>query len=311
MQGNKVMGLVLSLVLGLGAGVAAAQDVVLRVGDQKGNARSVMEAAGVLNDLPYKVEWNEFPNAAPLLEAMKAGALDAGSVGDAPLTFAAANGLQAKAITATVYEGNGIIVRDGDAIHETKDLAGKKVALVRGSAGHSLLLNALRDAGLSEDAVELVFLPPAEATLALTSGSVDAVSTWEPFVSFAVLQSGARLLVDGKNYPILSYLIASNDAIATKPEALRDFVSRLVVARQWGVENTDSYAKVIAQLVGLPDEVALGKQRREGHRPHNIDAEVIKIQQATINFYLDAGLITTPLKATDLLDDSFNPKGGQ
>lgn len=46
--------------------VAAAQ-TILRVGDQKGNSQAVMEAAGVLKDVPYKIEWKEFAAAAPLL----------------------------------------------------------------------------------------------------------------------------------------------------------------------------------------------------------------------------------------------------
>jgi sulfonate transport system substrate-binding protein len=53
----------------------------LRVGDQKSNSQAVMEAAGVLKDLPYKIEWKEFPAAAPLLEALSAGAIETGLVG--------------------------------------------------------------------------------------------------------------------------------------------------------------------------------------------------------------------------------------
>src|SRR5207253_6168811 len=59
------------------AGPAFAQST-LRVGDQKGNAQAVMEAAGVLRDVPYKIEWKEFPAAAPLLEALSAGAIETG-----------------------------------------------------------------------------------------------------------------------------------------------------------------------------------------------------------------------------------------
>jgi sulfonate transport system substrate-binding protein len=48
--------LVLAAALALGGiGFASAQ-TVLRVGDQKGNAQAVMEAAGVLKDVPYKIE---------------------------------------------------------------------------------------------------------------------------------------------------------------------------------------------------------------------------------------------------------------
>ena len=74
----------------LGAMASATAQTTLRVGDQKGNAQAVMEAAGVLKDVPYKIEWKEFPAAAPLLEALGAGAIETGLVGDAPFTFAAA-----------------------------------------------------------------------------------------------------------------------------------------------------------------------------------------------------------------------------
>src|ERR671916_1429475 len=76
-------------------------ETVLKVGDQRGGSRALMEAAGVLKDLPYKVEWSEFPAAAPLLEALNAGAIDTGIVGDAPFTFAAAAGVPVKAVLTT------------------------------------------------------------------------------------------------------------------------------------------------------------------------------------------------------------------
>src|SRR3977135_970796 len=82
----------------LGAIVSAGAQTTLRVGDQKGNSQAVMEAAGVLKDVPYRIEWKEFPAAAPLLEAL--GAIETGLVGDAPFTFAAAANVPVKAIAA-------------------------------------------------------------------------------------------------------------------------------------------------------------------------------------------------------------------
>jgi sulfonate transport system substrate-binding protein len=289
------------------AGASIAQTVTLRVGDQRGNARAVMEAAGVLQNTPYKVEWSEFPNAAPLLEALRADAVDAGSVGDAPLTFAAAAGLQAKAIFATAYEGNAILVTNASPYKGIADLKGKRIAVVKGSSGHNLLLQVLAKASLPPDAVTLAFLAPSEATLALTQGSVDAVVTWEPYVSFATQKSGARILVDGKAYPAVSYFVASDKAIKDKREALKDFVARNAQARTWGQTHVEPYSKQIAKLVGIPEDVALVKQRREGHAPLNIDDSILRLQQATVDLYVASGLIPKRLDAQQLLDTSFNP----
>lgn len=65
------------LFLGIEAGQAQA---ILRVGDQKGNAQAVMEAAGVLKDVPYRIAWKEFVAAAPLLEALCADAIETGGL---------------------------------------------------------------------------------------------------------------------------------------------------------------------------------------------------------------------------------------
>src|ERR1700709_2868039 len=94
----KRFGLIAGILLGAIATNGA--QTILRVGDQKGNSQAVMEAAGVLKDLPYKIEGKEFVAAAPLLEALNANAIDTGLVGDGPFTFAAAANVPVKAIAA-------------------------------------------------------------------------------------------------------------------------------------------------------------------------------------------------------------------
>src|SRR5271163_4473907 len=57
------------------ANVACAADLpVLKVGDQSLQTRGILEASGQLKDLPYRIEWFNFPAAQPLGEALNAGA---------------------------------------------------------------------------------------------------------------------------------------------------------------------------------------------------------------------------------------------
>jgi hypothetical protein len=86
------------------ASALAADAVTLRVGDQKGGNRSLLEIAGLAKDLPYKIEWSEFPAAAPILEALNAGALDVGYTGDLAFLTVYAAGAQIKAIGGTRAE---------------------------------------------------------------------------------------------------------------------------------------------------------------------------------------------------------------
>lgn len=313
MKSKIILGVVLSL------GLVSAVRADLTIGDQRGNARAVMEAAGVLEGTPYKIDWREFPNAAPVLEALNSNHLDAGLLGDAPLTFAAAAGVKAKAIFASRYLGNALIVGKASDIAAAKDLKGKKIGTVKGSSGHALALSALQQAGLKETDVTFVFTTPAEATLALSSGAVDAVASWEPYISFAVEQSQARIIADGKDYPSLNYLAASDQAIQAKRSELQDFTQRLAKARQWGVEHPQPYALVISKLLRIPEPVALSKVQREANGPVADLLSIRAQQQATIDLYVQSGLIKKGFAAGDLLDASFaspavnvaNKAGGQ
>jgi sulfonate transport system substrate-binding protein len=90
-----------AVTLSTAAASFAADTIVLRVGDQKGGNRSLLEISGYAKDLPYRIEWSEFPAAAPILEALNAGALDVGYTGDLSFLSVYAAGAPIKAIGGT------------------------------------------------------------------------------------------------------------------------------------------------------------------------------------------------------------------
>ncbi|WP_052364929.1 ABC transporter substrate-binding protein [Halotalea alkalilenta] len=278
------------------AALPAQAATTLEIGDQKGNAQAILEASGALQGADYQVEWHEFASAAPLLEALRVGSLDAGSVGDAPLTFAIAAGLEAKALSAYHSDGLSIIVPGDADIHSVGDLAGKRIGVARGSVGHLIVLDQLGKAGLSADDVSLVYLTPAEASLALSRGDVDAVGTWEPYVSFSAKQQGTRELATLRSR---TYLVASDTALAGKRAALDDFAERLARAREWGREHRQAYAEAFAKVTGLPLDVAAATIECNDNTPEPISAEVVARQQNVIDLYQRAGLIPTHLDAHD------------
>jgi sulfonate transport system substrate-binding protein len=308
MRGWLVAGVLLSAI------ASANAQTVLRVGDQKGNSQAVMEAAGVLKDVPYKIEWKEFPAAAPLLEALGAGAIDTGLVGDAPFTFAAAASVPVKAI-GTIRQSNeglAILVPRDSRIHSFEDLRGKKIATGRGSIGHQLILAALEAKGWSVSDVQIVFLAPSDAKVAYTQGSVDAWSTWEPYVSQEeVLFQSQRLITAEGLTPGLGFQVASPDAIRDKRPQLEDFLRRLTAARAWSLTNVGTYAATWGRLMGIPPAVPLNWLSRARIRVAPIDDGVVTDEQKTIDLYFRAGLIKQKLDAADIVDGSFSSAIGK
>jgi sulfonate transport system substrate-binding protein len=290
-----------------GVDVAAAQ-TTLRVGDQKGNSQAVMEAAGVLKDVPYKIEWKEFAAAAPLLEALGAGAIDTGLVGDAPFTFAAAANVPVKAIAAVRQSRDGlaIVVPEKSLIKSFDDLRGKKIATGRGSIGHQLILAALESRGWQASDVQIVFLAPSDAKVAYTQGSVDAWSSWEPYVSQEeVLFKSRRVITAEGITPGLGFQVATSNAIRDKRAELEDFVRRLTVARAWSQNNVESYAATWGKLMNIPSAVSLNWLARAKIRITPIDDSVVADEQKTIDLYDRWGLIRQKVSAADIVDRSF------
>jgi sulfonate transport system substrate-binding protein len=299
--------LVAGVLLG-GAIVSATAQTTLRVGDQKGNSQAVMAAAGVLKDVPYRIEWKEFPAAAPLLEALGAGAIDTGVVGDAPFTFAAAANVAVKAIGAIRQsrEGLAILVPRESKIQGFEDLRGKKIATGRGSIGHQLILAAMESKGWSAGDVQIVFLAPSDAKIAYTQGSVDAWSTWEPYVSQEeVLFQSRRVITAEGLTPGIAFQVASPDAIRDKRPELEDFLRRLAAARTWSLTNVDGYAETWGRLMNIPPAVARNWLSRSKIRLAPVDDGVVADEQKTIDLYFRSGLIKKRLDAAEIVDRSF------
>ena len=252
-----------ALALLAGALIAApsawAQTDVLRIGDSKGVFKALLTAAGELDHVPYKVEWAEFPVTSPALEALAAGAIDMRGSAAAPLIFALAADAPIKAIAAFRLDGPresvAILVTPGSPIHRVADLIGKKIGTNKGSVGHHLVLAALQREHIPFDRVTIQFLLPAEARAALQGGSVDAWSTWDPYVSIGEVQDGLRSVVDGTGLTITDgVLVTSVASIASKRVWLADFVGRHARAQVWAHQHEDAYAKVYSAQTGLHSE---------------------------------------------------------
>ena len=289
---------------------AWADPVTLRTGDQKGGTQSVMKAAGVLDGLPYRLEWSQFAAAAPLLEALNADAVDLAFAGDAPTTFALAAGLRAHIVSPirTSGAGTAVLVGRDSPVRSASDLKGRTVAVNRGSIGHALVLAVAEAQGWAFTDIKIANLLPGEAKTALSTGAVDAWCSWGVYIAQARLVDQMRVVVDGGGGLLtgLSYLVASDDAIARRRDALLDFSRRLAVARRWAQSHPDDYARVLAGEIGVTQPVARLVFDTEVPVPIPIDQRVIADEQKTADRYLAAGIIHARLDATRVFDASFN-----
>ena len=286
-----------------------AAPVVLHIGDQRGSIHSLLKAAGELDHVPYAIEWDTFPVGAPLVEAIKDGAVDFGYVGASTVTFGLASGAPLKVVNVWRFHGpgSGLLVAGGGPIHSLADLRGKTIAVVRGSPGHLLVIEALQSAGVPLDAVKIVNLSPGDAKAALSSGAVDAWAIWDPYLAIGETQDHDRVLITSDKLAAeVECGVASEKATQTKRAELTDFLARVRRAWLWGEQHPDAVARAYAADTGVPLDLArLVRGRMKVEVLPQVTDEAIAVHQHDADLYAAIGLIPRRIDVAQTYDRSF------
>ncbi|MFG2594392.1 ABC transporter substrate-binding protein [Streptomyces sp. NPDC048462] len=287
--------------------------VTLNIGDQKGGYEAILRASGELDDLDFRIKWSTFTSGPPLLEAVNAGAVDIGGVGNTPPVFAAGAGSKVVVVGATHGSpaGEAIVVPKDSQLRSPAQLKGRSIAVAQGSSAHFQLVSSLKKAGLGISDVKLKYLQPADALAAFTRGKVDAWAVWDPYTSQVLRGGRARVLTTGEGVVNgLGFQVASPAALKEpgKSRAIGDLLVRLNRAQNWVFKHPDAWAKVWAKETGLPYEVALDAVKlTAGTRvPVAVDPTAIASEQEIADTFADLKLIPHRFTFKDFVDTRFN-----
>ena len=285
----------------------------LRVGYQKWGTCSILKASGrldsVLKSSGQSVEWIEFPSGPPLLEALNAGSIDVGHTGDSPPLFAQAAGIPFVYIAASSPspQSSALVVRENDNLQSVSDLKGKRIGLTKGSSAHTLVIRLLEQHDLTLSDVELVYLTPADARVALTAGSIDAWSIWDPYLSSVEHSQNARQIADGRGTVSgREFYVASRSAVEKHPQLIHTFLRELAGAKEWAKSHPDKMTQLLSDQTGLPiAAVKLAESRRNRFDTSPITEELIAEQQSLADRYYALGLLPHTICVKDIADRSF------
>ncbi|GHE85281.1 ABC transporter substrate-binding protein [Amycolatopsis deserti] len=284
--------------------------VTLKVGDQKGGSQALLKAAGLLNDLPYKIEWSTFTSGPPLLEAASAGAIDIGGVGNTPPIFAAA--AKAKISIVSSAQGNvasdALLVPADSPLGSVADLKGKTIGVAKGSSAHGQILLTLAKNGLSTKDVKLSFLQPADAYGAFTQHQIDAWAVWDPYTSQARLEANARVLADGTGTANgYTFQVAGHDALADagKNAAIRDYVVRIAKAQKWADTHREQWAQAWSAETGLKPEITLASVQNGPDLPVPLDDKVIASEQQLADAFTADKVLPGKIDFAEFTDTRF------
>jgi aliphatic sulfonates family ABC transporter substrate-binding protein len=278
---------------------------VVRFGYQPFGLLKLLRAHGSiesqLKDLGYQVEWKHYPSGIRLVDAFKNGHLSIGVVGEGPPIFAQASAVPIVYIAAEAPapEGEAIVVHHDSPIRSVAGLRGKKVALLRGSNAHYLLIRALEEAGLSYGDVQAKFVFSEAARARFQHREVDAWVIGDPILAEIQHRLPVRVLRDGRGLTTNpAYYVANAEFATEHPEVLSLFKRELTSVQRWALEHVEEAAGSLAQQVGIGREaIGLALKRSLGEslrRP-----EIIASQQRIADAFFRLKLIPRAVSVAD------------
>lgn len=280
---------------------------VFRIGYQKWSPLNVLRLRGDLDRQlaaqGVRVEWLDFPAGPQLLEALAAGSIDLGHTGDAPVAFALAAGHPIVYVANApagddTGESRALLVPQNSPIRSVADLKGKRIAVQKGSATHSFLVQALAAAHLDYKEVQIAYLAPPDARPAFDSGSVDGWAIWDPYLAITQHTTGARTLVNGKNIVTAgAFYVSSREAVRRHPEWIQAALQGADDTGRWMTQHVQESAKLLAAPlhVDVPtmEEAVRRSQPHDGSyiglRP--VDERVLQQQQTVAETFSRIGLL--------------------
>jgi len=297
-----------AVAFGAGLGRGAAETAKsLRVGVQKGAALVVAAKQNrtletLLKPLGVDVQWFEFAFGPPLLEAMRVGSVDIGSVGDTPPIFAQAARANLLYVAAAPSGESAILVPSGSTVQTLHDLKGRKIAFARGSSAHNLTVAALEKAGLGYDAIEPLYLAPADAAAAFERGSVDAWTIWDPYYALYETRPGVRVLARSTEITTQnSYFMANGAYTEANPRIIASVVAEFARIGEWAASHRDDVAKLVAAETGVPLAATLRALERNPLRVLPMSEAFARVQQEEADRFRGLGLIPRPIKVREII----------
>lgn len=305
---NILVGALVLASFALPAAQAQDKPTEIRIGTQKGGffpaVRQRHSVEDAFKPLGIEIKWVDFQFGPPLLEAINAGSVDFGYVGDAPPIFAQAGGAGIRYVAAVKSDGNtqAIIVPQGSPIKTLADLKGKRIAFGKGSSAHNLLVAALEKAGLTWNDITPAPLAPADATAAFVKGSVDAWSIWDPYLALAELKENARVIAFDKDvHKPNAFYIARADFVEKYPALVAQLNAVFAAEGRWADSHHEEVARAQAEATGVDIEAIKRFVDRSNYRVVPIDDDVIRSQQAVADRFARLGLIPKPVNVADIV----------
>lgn len=216
-------------------------------------------AIQILRDLNIDVEQVEFVRYADARTALASGSIDVGTLGPGDIAVSLTQGVtNIVGLAGLGSSHRWVVVKTGTEIKNWQDLRGRRIGLPTGADTWVRFAAKLLDEGVPYNSLTVTNIQGSQqnSLQALRRGEVDAIVTWEPAESQAVLEK-VGYWAKGLDF---------SDAIATGPEIGMIAGSRSALNSKQEVMRRFAWAYLTAQNELAGDRILLAKAMEEHAR---------------------------------------------
>lgn len=256
------------------------------------------------------IEWVQSHGSNKALEFLNAGSIDFGSTAGAAALLGKINGIPVKSIY--VYsrpEWTALVTRPDTGIQKVEDLAGRTVAVTRGTDPYIFLLRSLAAVGFSEKDINVVLLQHPDGKNALVNGDVDAWAGLDPYMAQAELENGAVLFERDPGRNTWGFLNVRDAFAAENPELVERVLTVYEQARRWALENPDELRAILVKAAKLDDRVAAKQLGERTDLTHSVIGQAQRDSILAAGQTLQqAGIIASDVNVTATVDALIDPQ---
>jgi aliphatic sulfonates family ABC transporter substrate-binding protein len=287
--------------------MARAEAKTVRIGFQKGEpvlmaAKANKELETLLAPKGVSVEWIEFQFGPPMLEAMRAGGVDIGAVGDTPPIFAQAAHADLLYVASNRGAPQSMLLPPASRIQTLTDLKGKRIAFGRGSSAHNFTLLVLEKAGIRYEDIQPVHLGPADAGAAFSQGAIDAWSIWEPYTSLFNIRPGIRTLTTNTEVgEQFSFIMANGAFVRANPDLAGAVVGGFATTAEKARGKHGEVAALLASATGIARDVWFRALANDPFEVTRMNEDLTRSQQRIADRFRALGVIPVDIKVSDIV----------
>ena len=250
------------------------------------------------------------------LNDFQSGKADAATLTIYEAILAASQGVDLKIVLLLDYTtgSDGVVAKE--SIQSLRELKGMRIGVEQGTIAHFTLIKALEKAGLEQSDVVLVNLDLEGLQQAFLHDRVDAVGTYEPYMSNLVNQGGGHVVFSSGEIPraICDVLFVKGSIAGERPEIVDHWIEAWTSALNFKGSQPEDYLHALNRLNGTPipelqksfegifftnlaeNRIALGSPTKPGY--------LLDSLREMETFMLDQGVIHEHLVLENLIDFS-------